>query len=111
MYRLGDTVLIFIHQSKDENYNPTIETLERRVKCSLMNSFSASYYVNQSRDMRRTRNIIVPKHNTFDIYQDNKRYQLEYCKLGAVKYKISNILTNRKSNLSVILDCDEVMNE
>lgn len=111
MYRLGQVKLIYIHQTKDEDYNPVIEVNEKIVKCSLMNSFSASYYVNQSRDMRHTKNIIIPKYDSLDVYSDNKRFQLEYCELGGAKYKVNNILTNRNSSLSVILDCDEVMNE
>lgn len=111
MYRLGEVELVYICQTKDDNYNPVNLSYSRLVKCSLRNAFSANYYNNQTRDMRRTRNIIVSKDYTHDVYIDSKRYQLEYAKLGAVKYSVRNILKDNNSSLQMILDCDEVINE
>ena len=111
MYRLGEAELIYIHQGKDDNYNPVIETESKSVRCSLMDSFSVNYYQNQTRDMRKSKNIIVPKTYTFDVYLGDKRFQLEYVKLGAVKYKVMNILINRESSLTSILDCEQIINE
>lgn len=110
MRRQGEVTLVYLHQSNDEDGNPTIEEYTHVVKCSLIDAFSLNYYQNQSRDMRRTRNIGVAKHYTFDHVDGDKRYKLEFADLGTTRYKITNILLDRNSSLKMILDCDEVMN-
>ena len=111
MYRLGQVELLYVHQSKDENYNPITEEISRTIKCSLMDAFSLNYYQNQTRDMRKSRNIIVPKSYTYDIEEDGKKYQLEYCKLNSLRYKVKNILIDKSTSLNLILDCEEIINE
>lgn len=110
MNRLGEVELIYISQKVDENYNPIVEEERKLVNCTLMESFSVGYYLNQTRDVRKSKNIVIPTTYTFDVMLGDKRYQLEYAKLGTVKYKVTNILNNRKSSLTSILDCEEVMN-
>lgn len=111
MYRLGQCTLVYIHQSQDENYNPVIEKISKTVKCQLMDAFSLNYYQNQTRDMRRARNLVIAKHNSFDQVVNDKVYKLEYAEIGRFKYKVTNILKDRNSDLNVVLDCEEVMNE
>ena len=111
MYRLGQCELVYIHQGVDSNYNPVIEEHTKTVKCALMDSFSQNYYQNQSRDMRKSKNIIIPKTSTFDVYIGSKRYQLEKVNFGTRKYKVINILINRDSSLTSILDAEEIINE
>lgn len=111
MYRLGQCTLIYLHHSVDENYNPIIERVEKLVKCKLMESFSFNYYQNQTRDMRKSKNIIVAKTDAFDQIVNDNRYQLEYVLIGGTKYKLINLLKDRNSSLNSILDCQEVINE
>lgn len=111
MYRLGQVSLVYVRHTQDIDYNPVIESVSKLVKCKLMDAFSVNYYQNQTRDMRRARNIVVAKNYSFDVIQDNVSYQLEYADIGTKRYKITNILKDRKSSLQVILDCEEVMNE
>lgn len=111
MYRLGKCSLVYVRHTQDVDYNPLTETTSVEVNCKLMEAFSLSYYQNQTRDMRRARNIIVPKYMSCDRIIENERYQLEYADIGNTRYKITNILKDRNSSLNVILDCEEVMNE
>lgn len=111
MYRLGQCTLRYVHQTTDNNYNPIIEIEDRIVKCSLMDTFSLNYYQNQTRDMRNSKNIVVAKNHLLNVEKDNKFFQLEYVLFGNKKFKIMNILKDRKSSLKAILDCQEVINE
>ena len=111
MYRLGQVELVYLHQSEDSNYNPVIEEHRVLVKCTLMDTFSVNYYLNQSREMKNSKNIIVPKTYCNDVIIGSKRYQLEYANFGTRKYKIVNVLNNRDSSLTSILDTEEVINE
>lgn len=111
MYRLGRCDLVYIHQFKDDDYNPKIDKFFKPVKCHLMNSFSSNYYRNQTRDMRKSKNIRIPKYLVNDIFKCEKRYSLEYVYIGHLKYKIVNILMDKDSSLYSILDCEEIINE
>lgn len=111
MYRLGQCTLVYVRHTQDINYNPTIETISKIINCKLMDAFSQNYYQNQTRDMRRARNIVIPKSYSFDQVLENETYQLEYADINQKRYKITNILKDRNSSLQVILDCEEVMNE
>lgn len=111
MYRLGQCTLVYVRQAHDENYNPITETASKVVKCKIMDAFSVNYYQNQTRDMRKSKNIIVAKPYTNNLVQNNESYQLERVEIGSVVYTITNILKDRNSDLNAILDCQEVINE
>lgn len=111
MYRLGQCTLRYVHQTKDVNYNPIIDIKERVIKCSLMNTFSFNYYQSQTRDMRRSMNLVIPKHYVSDYVVDDVKYKLEYALVGGTKYKVINVLRDKKSSLHSILDLQEVINE
>lgn len=111
MYRLSQCELVYINQSRSENGSPIITKHFKSVKCKLMESFSQNYYQSQTREMRNTKNIIISKPYTEDVKIDGATYHLEYVNFNDRKYKVVNILVNRKSTITSILDCDEVVNE
>lgn len=111
MYRLSQCELVYINQSRDSRGNPVITPLLKMVKCKIMESFSQNYYQSQTREMRNTKNILISKPYTEDISIDGATYHLEYVNFNSHKYKVINILVNRGSAITSILDCDEVINE
>lgn len=111
MYRLNECALVYINQSKDERGNPVITKHLKNIKCKIMESFSQNYYQSQTREMRNSKNIIVSKPYIEDVVIDGAIYHLEYVNFYDRKYKVKNILVNRRSAITSILDCEEVVNE
>lgn len=110
MYRLNNCSLVYKRNSRDANGNPTVLAIEKVVKCTVMDSFSLNYYQNQQRDMRSSRNIVIAKPYTFDHVVGDDHYQLEEVKFDGRRFKVQNILLNRNSAITSILDCQEIMN-
>lgn len=111
MNRLTQCDLVYVHQGQDDEGNTVIETKSKTVKCAIMESFSVNYYNSQERDMRNSKNIVVALPYADDFSEDGKRYRLEYANFKGVKYKVTNILNNRRSAITSILDCQEVKGE
>lgn len=73
-----------------------------------MKTFSVNYYNNNQRQMRLSRNIVVPSFQVEDIVIENIPYELMYAMYDGKKYKIANILTKKSTRAQVILDLQQV---
>ena len=108
MYVKSVVELIYEGQGKAENGSPLALYVSQIVRCDEMETFSTNYYNDQQRNMRLSRNLIVPTYLTTDIIQDGKRYELMYCNYDNRKYKVRNILKVRNTRQRMILDIQEV---
>ncbi len=109
MYIKSEVELIYEGQGVAENGSPIALHISKRVRCDEMETFSNQYYNNQQRNMRLSRNLIVPTYLTEDIFDcDDQRYELMYCVYDKRKYKVRNILKLRNTRQRMILDVQEV---
>ena len=93
MFIKSEVTLIYEGQGVTDDGSPTLLSIEKpRIRCSEMNTFSNNYYNEQQREMRLSRNLVIPTYLTEDIYCDGKRYELMYCYYDGLKYKVKNIL-------------------
>lgn len=93
MFIKSEVTLIYEGQGVTEDGSPTLLSIEKsRVRCNEMNTFSNQYYNEQQRNMRLSRNLVIPTYLTHDICCEGKRYELMYCIYGGLKYKVKNIL-------------------
>lgn len=100
--------LIYEGKGKAENGSPLTLEITKTVKCNEMETFSNQYYTDQSRNMRKSRNILVPTFLTQDIVENGVRYELLYVVYNDRRYKVRNILKARKTRRTMILDIQEV---
>lgn len=100
-----------------ENGDPINLEITKTVRCDEMETFSSNYYNEQQRNMRTSRNLVVPTYLTEDIEEDCIRYELMFCNYLGKKYRIRNILkykanrysvTGGRSRQRMILDIQEV---
>lgn len=113
MYIKSQVELIYVAQGVAENGSPLELFINKSVKCNEMQTFSANYYNDQQRNMRTSRNLVIPTYLTEDLIEleddcTPKRYELMYCKYDGRKYKVKNILKMRDTRLNMILDVQEV---
>lgn len=109
MYIKSEVELIYEAQSVADNGSPIAIFKSKVVRCDEMETFSNNYYNNQQRNMRLSRNIIVPTYLTEDIIDcEDQRYELMYCIYDNRKYKVRNILKMRNTRQRMILDVQEV---
>lgn len=109
MYIKAKVDLIYEGQRVADNGSPVATYLNKEVRCDEMETFSNNYYSNQQRNMRLSRNLIVPTYLTEDIIDcDGSRYELMYCIYDQRKYKVRNILKLRNTRQRMILDIQEV---
>lgn len=108
MFIKSTVELIYVSQSVAENGSPVELTYSQTVKCDEMETFSNYYYNDQQRNMRISRNLVIPTHYCDDIILTDSRYELMYCNYDGRKYKIRNILKMKGTRTQMILDCEEV---
>ena len=108
MFIKSKVELIYVGQGVAENGSPTILQESKVVKCNEMETFSNNYYNDQQRNMRQSRNLVVPTYLTEDLEISGKRYELMYAMYDGRKYKVRNILKLRDTRQSMILDIQEV---
>lgn len=103
--------VIYISSTKASNGSPKELSITRNMKIKEIKTFSRNYYatgdVNQ-RMMRYSKNFVLPFWATEDIVQDEKRYELTYIVYHGIKYKVKEVLKYWKTELRMILDCEEV---
>lgn len=100
--------LIYEGQGVLDNGSPTILQISEVVRCDEMETFSNSYYNEQQRNMRQSRNLVVPTYLAWDRTQNNVTYELMYCNYDGKRYKVRNILKDRSTRQRMILDIQEV---
>ena len=101
--------LIYEGETADDNGSPhTITTTEQNVRADLIDNFSSYYYNDNQRDMRLSKNFIVPKYLKEDRLIDGVNYVLKYVSSNNKTFVIKNILKNKGSYLTCILDTQEI---
>ena len=90
------------------NGSPTILEIKQTVRCDEMENFSSNYYNEQQRNMRESRNLIVPTWLTTDRTDKGINYELMYANYLGKRYKVRNILKMRNTRQRMILDIQEV---
>lgn len=115
MFIKSQTELIYEGQGVSPNGSPYLLYQSKVVKCDEMETFSNNYYNDQQREMRLSRNLVIPSYLTQDLIVDGKRYELMYCLYDGKKYKIRNILKYKANRYAqgntrqkMILDIQEL---
>lgn len=109
MYIKAEVELIYEGQGVADNGSPIAIYHSEKVRCDEMETFSSNYYNNQQRNMRLSRNLVVPTYLTEDIIDcQDHRYELMYCVYDKRKYKVRNVLKMRNTRQRMILDIQEV---
>lgn len=115
MFIKSQVELIYESQGVVSNGSPYSVYISKIVRCDEMETFSNVYYSEQSREMRLSRNLVIPTYLTEDVIQDGKRYELMYCMYDGKKYKVRNILKYRANKYAqgstrqkMILDIQEL---
>lgn len=103
--------LIYVAHSQASNGSPKELTMTRTTRIKEIKTFSRNYYtsadVNQ-RMMRYSKNFVIPFWMTEDVIEDEKRYELTYVVYQGLKYRVKEVLKYWKTELRMILDCEEV---
>jgi len=116
MFIKSEVTLIYEGQGVAEDGSPVLLSIEKpRVRCDEMETFSNRYYNEQERNMRMSRNLVIPTYLTHDIYEEGVRYELLYCIYDDLKYKVKNILKYRTNKFDkgytrnkMVLDIQEL---
>ena len=109
MFIKSEVELVYVGQGVRENGSPTILEISKDVRCDEMENFSNNYYNEQQRNIRESRNLVVPTYLTEDIFDySNNRYELMYCNYLGRKYRVRNILKMRGTRQKMVLDIQEV---
>ena len=108
MFIKSEVELIYVGQGVAGNGSPVLLQESKTVRCDEMETFSTNYYNDQQRNMRESRNLVVPTYETEDLIVSDKRYELMYCIYEGRKYKVRNILKMKKTRQRMILDIQEV---
>ena len=108
MYYKTGVNLIYEGQGVGENGSPVSLQITKYVACDEAENFSNQYYTEQQRNMRMSKNLIVPTHLTEDIIENGVRYELMYCTYNTILYKVRNVLKVRDTRQKMILDIQEV---
>ena len=113
MFIKSDAELIYEGQGVAENGSPIPLYQTKTVRVDELETFSSNYYNEQQRNMRLSRNFVVPTYLTHDIDVDNVRYELMYVNYENKKYRIRNILKysgryTGRTRQKMILDVQEV---
>ena len=110
MYIKAEVELIYEGQGVADNGSPTLLEKKKVIRCDEMETFSNNYYNEQQRNMRLSRNLVVPTYYTDDLIccDDGNRYELMYVNYDNRKYKVRNILKMRNTRQRMILDIQEV---
>lgn len=115
MFIKSEVELIYEGQGVLENGSPTLITTSKLVRCDEMETFSSMYYNDEERNMRLSRNLVIPTYLTNDVILDGNRYELMFVIYQGRKYKVKNILKYKankysegKTRQKMILDVEEL---
>lgn len=114
MFIKSQVELVYEGQDVADNGDPIRVYISKVVRCDEIETFSHQFYDDQERNMRLSRNLVIPTHYTEDIIDcDGKRYELMYCNYDNRKYKVRNILkyksnTFKNTRLKMVLDLEEL---
>lgn len=108
MFIKSQCELIYQGQGILSNGSPTILEIKKTVRCDEMETFSNNYYNEQQRNMRLSRNLVLPTYLTWDIEEDGRTYELMYVIYNGKRFKVRNILKQKNTRQRMILDIQEV---
>ena len=108
MYIATEVKLIYVGQSQADNGSPIAHESTKTVRCSEMEKFSNNYYNDQQRNMRESKNLVVPTFLTEDITVEGVSYELSFCEYQGNRYRVRNILKLRGTRRQMVLDIQEV---
>lgn len=108
MYIKSEAELIYEGQGVAENGSPTILQTSQVIKVDEAETFSNNYYNDQQRNIRLSRNLIIPSFFTNDKILNGVTYELMYVNYDGKKYKVKNILKVRNTRQKMLLDIQEV---
>lgn len=101
--------MVYTAQSKLSNGSPVMLTQrEENVLVDEAETFSNQYYTNNQREMRTSRNLIVPVYLVADKIVSGTSYELMYVEYDSKKYKVKNILKLKGTRMQMLLDIQEV---
>lgn len=108
MYIKAEAELIYEGQGVAENGSPTILQISQVIRVDEVETFSNNYYNDQQRNMRLSRNLVIPTYFANDQVIDGVTYELMYVNYYGKKYKVKNILKVRNTRQRMLLDIQEV---
>lgn len=114
MFIKSQAELVYEGQGVADNGSPVSIYQTKTVRVDEVETFSANYYNEQQRNMRLSRNLVIPTYLTNDIVVDDVNYELMYVNYDDKNYRIRNILKYSSRNMSgktrqrMILDIQEV---
>lgn len=108
MFIKTEVTLIYQGKQTADNGSPVNVEIGKLVRCDEMENFSNRYYTDQQRNMRASKNLVVPTYLTADIIQDGIRYELMYCDYMGLRYTVRNILRLKDTRQRMILDIQEI---
>lgn len=108
MYIKSEVELIYQGQGVAQNGSPISLEIRKTVQCDEAETFSVNFYNEQKRNMRLSRNLVIPTYLTGDIEENGKSYELMYCNYDGKLYKVHNILKVRNTRRVMMLDIQEV---
>lgn len=111
MQSYGAAELIYAGMTKGSNGSPIGKTITLSdVKVKEVKTFSLNYYTSRpnSRQMRKSKNLVVSKELTEDRTDDDGIvYELMFVMYHGRKYTVKEILHYYKRDTAMILDCEE----
>lgn len=107
----GAATLIYIGQTKASNGSPVMKSITLpNVKVKEIRTFSLNYYTSRptSRQMRKSRNLVVDKKLTFDRTDDDGVvYELMFVEYQGTRFTVREVLHYFKRDTAMVLDCEE----
>lgn len=107
----GAADLIYVSMTKASNGSPVSKTITLPdVKVKEIRTFSLNYYTSRpnSRQMRKSRNLVVDKRLTYDRKDDDGNvYELMFVMYQGTKFTVREILHYYKRDTGMVLDCEE----
>lgn len=109
MYVKSVANLIYTSSGKLSNGSPVMLTQrEENVLVDEAETFSNQYYTDSQREMRLSRNLIIPVYLMSDKIVSGVRYELTNVEYDSRLYKVRNILKVKGTRLKMMLDIQEV---
>ena len=109
MYVKAEAELVYVGLGVASNGSPINLELKKTVRVDEMETFSQNYYNEEQRNMRLSRNLVIPTYLTEDIASlDGINYELMYVNYDGKRYKVKHILKLRGTRQRMILDIQEV---
>lgn len=112
MLYYNEATLVYVGTKKASDFSPYEVKIEKTARVKEIKTFSLNYYTSageNQRSMRLSKNIVVPKWMTDDIFDESgTRYELLYVTYNNIRYHVANVLKYYKSSIRMVLDIEEL---